>query len=131
MDFRHRVVIASSLEDISKLVEKEIKDFSQTIDDDDLIFNFRLILNELLINAGKHGNKWNQDKMISYTAESSGGCLRITVEDEGEGMSSIPTYDPKSIESSGRGLKIVKELCDNLIVSANKVTIEIYPYDKN
>lgn len=130
MDFRHRVVIASSLEDISKLVEKELRSFSQTVDNDELIFDFRLILNELLINAGKHGNKWNADKMIFYTAEASGECLRITVEDEGEGMSSLPAYDPKSLESRGRGLKIVKELCDNLVVSANKVTIEIYPYDK-
>jgi len=126
MAYRHEVTICSTIPEIQRHIDIELKEFNRYIQDEDLIFDLRLVLSELFINACEHGNKWNENKCINYEIEIDNNQVRLVVVDEGKGVSKIKPYDAKSLDSCGRGLKIVKELTDELELKNNMVTAVIY-----
>ena len=121
MNYRHKVKCSSKVCEIKKHIDNELKEFSKLLDDEELIFEIRLVLNELLINACEHGNKWDAEKCVDYEIIINKDYIKITVQDEGDGLREIEPYNAKSLESSGRGIKIVKELTDDLVLENNKV----------
>lgn len=126
MDYRHKARLCSSVGEVKKHIDLEVQEFSKFIEDEDLLFSCRLILNELLVNAGDHGNKWDREKCIDYELHICDRQISISVEDEGDGLKEICPYDPSSLESSGRGLKIICELADEICLCDNKVTAILY-----
>lgn len=126
MDYRHRVKICSSLADISAEVNREIDKLSTILEDKDLIFDLRLILNELLINAGEHGNSWNKAKCIDYEIIVNDHYIYLSVRDEGDGIKAPKLFDPDLLDKHGRGLKIVKELSDDLSIENTTIRALIY-----
>lgn len=91
------------------------------------LFELKVILNELISNAIKHGIKENKKRFVKVVA-----CLKnndnacIMVEDEGEGydynwvlhnevmnMANM-SDDLCSLAENGRGIIIVKSLCDRM-----------------
>lgn len=101
------------------------------------IYEIRVILNELIINAYKHGNKEDFLKNITVRAGMIGREYALfIIEDEGEGYdyrhiinklgsSQDDMLHYCSIKENGRGLMIVQCLCDkiNFNSSGNKVTV--------
>ena len=101
-----------------------------------IIFELKVILNELILNAIKHGNKEDSAKYVNITA----GLTRdesayILIEDEGEGCNckymvdsnyttgqDVDLYDMKE---TGRGLHIVGCLCERIKFNSrgNKVVV--------
>lgn len=97
------------------------------VSDEDLLFDIRLIVNELVINGCEHGNKSDDTKSIRLSLSVNENKITIQVVDEGEGMKySLFDYNAKSMESSGRGLRIVSELTDELIIDNNRVIAIIH-----
>ncbi len=103
---------------------------------DTTLFDLRVILNELLINAIMHGNRESEDKSVRIGAGiADNNKLYITIEDEGCGydysklcseQAAQPCdTDSESVCECGRGLKIVKCLCDQVRVNSrgNKIII--------
>lgn len=114
---------------IACITAKEIIDFFQNSISslsECNIFELKVILNELIINAVKHGNKCDPFKFVNINA---GICPRnyvyMIVEDQGDG------YDYETLMScsneglnheeclfdlkeSGRGILIVRSLSDNI-----------------
>jgi len=103
---------------------------------DDILFEMRIIINELMINAVKYGCEQEYDKHVEVMAGVYLDELAvITFEDEGAG------FDYKSIlqkelnqlnqccicdlDENGRGMLIVSRLCDRIRFNrkGNKVTI--------
>ena len=83
-------------------------------------FFFRLIIDELLENAFKHGNKGNPEKNIHVLITPEGSHVEIMVEDEGNGFLIEKVPDPlqeDKYKKSGRGLKLLQEVSD---VRSNK-----------
>jgi serine/threonine-protein kinase RsbW len=80
--------------------------------------NLFVALDEAFVNAVKHGNKFNAQKLVRITAELSGKEASFTVEDEGEGfdVNSIPDpLDPENLfKTSGRGVLFIYNIMDEV-----------------
>lgn len=122
MIYQYKGYIFSDLENVLTLVPKILKELQCIIANSDLIFDIRLILNELLINGCAHGNGYCSDKKVMIHVSVDQNYIIVDVCDEGEGIKHDPMdYDPCSMKGSGRGLRIVRKLSDDLIIRGNRV----------
>ena len=80
--------------------------------------NLFIALDEAFVNAVKHGNKFDANKIVRVTAEVSTKEARFTVEDEGEGFDVSAIPDPTNPENlfktSGRGVLIIHNIMDEV-----------------
>jgi serine/threonine-protein kinase RsbW len=80
--------------------------------------NLFIALDEAFVNAVKHGNKFDSQKLIRITAEVSRHEARFTIEDEGEGfdVNAIPDpLDPENLfKTSGRGVLFIYNIMDEV-----------------
>lgn len=80
--------------------------------------NLFVALDEAFVNAVKHGNKFNAQKLVRITAELSNREASFTVEDEGEGfdVNAIPDpLDPENLfKTSGRGVLFIYNIMDEV-----------------
>ncbi len=122
MNFRIDQTIKSDLFNIKLTMEDILKDLCKIIKDESLLFDIRLILNELVVNSALHGNNCDADKIIRLFLEIHDRRIRIEVIDEGCGfIYDKNDYDPLELKCCGRGLVIVDGLSDEFYVDKNKV----------
>ena len=80
--------------------------------------NLFVALDEAFVNAVKHGNKFDPNKLVRITAEVSPKEARFTVEDEGDGFDLAQIPDPTNVENlfktSGRGVLIIHNVMDEV-----------------
>ncbi len=94
---------------------------------EDMIFDVKVILHELILNAVIHGNKRNSSKKVHIKVRLKGQHqMYIIIEDEGDGTawgigrfgrevsSDNEMFDIFNLSESGRGLKIVSSLCNSI-----------------
>ncbi|MBS4535819.1 ATP-binding protein [Clostridium sp. D2Q-14] len=94
----------------------------QSILPNSLLFDVRLILDELICNSVVHGNSENKKKHVKLFIEVCENYLKIEIKDEGEGfVYNREDYDPTSLSTGGRGLRIVDGLTDEFYVKDNRV----------
>ena len=62
MDFEYVKVIKSDLDDIDEAVSFILGKLSSVIRDEELMFNIRIVINEIVINSYEHGNKCAVDR---------------------------------------------------------------------
>ncbi len=84
--------------------------------------NLFVALDEAFVNAVKHGNKNDPQKLLRITAELSAKEACFTVEDEGEGfdIGEIPDpCDPANLfRTSGRGVLLIYNIMDEVEYNA-------------
>jgi serine/threonine-protein kinase RsbW len=80
--------------------------------------NLFVALDEAFVNAVKHGNKFDKNKIVRVSAEVSPKEARFTVEDEGEGFDVNAIPDPTNPENlfktSGRGVLFIYNIMDEV-----------------
>lgn len=80
--------------------------------------NLFVALDEAFVNAVKHGNKFDANKLVRITAEVSKQEAKFTIEDEGEGFDvhNIPDpLDPTNLfKTSGRGVLFIYNIMDEV-----------------
>ena len=80
--------------------------------------NLFIALDEAFVNAVKHGNKNDHQKLVRITAELSAEEARFTIEDEGDGfdINEIPNpLDPANLfKTSGRGVLLIYNIMDEV-----------------
>lgn len=114
--------ICGGLQAIEATVSSILNETKSIIGDEDLLFDLRLVLNELLINAFEHGNKSDLDKFMHLCLVIDDIELKLRIKDEGEGLCLEGyDYDCKKLNNHGRGLLIVEELTDCFQVEDNIV----------
>ena len=64
MDFEYAKIIKSDLNDIDDAVSFVLDKLSSVVRDEELMFNIRIVINEIVINSYEHGNKCNREKGI-------------------------------------------------------------------
>ncbi|HJQ33090.1 MAG TPA: ATP-binding protein [Pyrinomonadaceae bacterium] len=78
--------------------------------------NLFIALDEAFVNAVKHGNKHDHNKLVRITADLSAREARFTIEDEGEGFDVNEIPDPRDPENlfktSGRGVLLIYNIMD-------------------
>ncbi|PKL17073.1 MAG: hypothetical protein CVV49_12995 [Spirochaetae bacterium HGW-Spirochaetae-5] len=73
--------------------------------------SFYLIMEEALINAMHHGNRWNSGKTVNVSLQVDYSALYVIIADEGEGFSQLALTD--GTESQGReGIRIIRRFCN-------------------
>lgn len=80
--------------------------------DEEAVFAIKLALEEALINAIKHGNKLDKNKVVHIQATVTPEQAEITIEDEGPGFNRASVPDPTSDENlerlHGRGILLME-----------------------
>ena len=91
--------------------------------------NLFVALDEAFVNAVKHGNKFDPDKLIRVVADVSTTEARFTIEDEGDGfdVKNIPDpLDPENLfKTSGRGVLFIYNIMDEVTYNdrGNRLTM--------
>ena len=97
---------------------------------EDTFANMMTCLNEALINAIKHGNKFFPDKKVIINAEVDSKRIIWTITDEGDGFDYNHLADPTSPENleleTGRGVFIMKALADQCIFNTAGNELELH-----
>jgi serine/threonine-protein kinase RsbW len=82
----------------------------------DSTFAIRLALEEALINAIRHGNKFDPNKVVRVEASITPQAAEITIEDEGPGFQRScvpdPTTDDNVERLHGRGVMLIESYMD-------------------
>ena len=81
-----RTVIHSDLKDIKKFRDKFIDVLHAKNYEESQIYKLRLILDELVANSYKHGNKKDKTRLIDISIVFDEAYLLIKVSDEGSGL---------------------------------------------
>jgi serine/threonine-protein kinase RsbW len=115
-DQRRLVVQFSSLVDHINRVEEETRQFLEKNGLSGEAFPVCLVMRESLLNAVKHGNRFDSRKTVTYTLTLSGDILTMEVEDQGEGFDwrSIPLAPPSQEAENGRGIFIMRRYFPDL-----------------
>lgn len=131
----YKCKISSKIEDIRYAEEYILNGICELTDnlDNEILFEVKVILNELFSNAIKHGNEFSNEKHVDISAGvRSDKYIFIIVEDEGEGFDykyalgqEITELDHNDPEETGRGILIVKNLCDRVFFNdkGNRITV--------
>ncbi len=125
MFYRYDEDIRGGIETIEATVKDILNHTKLILNDEDLNFDLRLILNELLINAFVHGNRKDINKCMHLCLVIDDRTLRINIEDEGTGLCEPHDYDCKQLKNHGRGLVLVKSLTDRFQMKDNRVKCTI------
>jgi serine/threonine-protein kinase RsbW len=85
---------------------------------EEVCFAIRLAVEEALINAIKHGNRFSPDKRITVLAEVGKDAAAFTIADEGGGFDPGSVPDPTADENiekpSGRGIMLMRAYMDEV-----------------
>lgn len=80
--------------------------------------NLFIALDEAFVNAVKHGNRHDHQKLVRIIADLSTKEARFTIEDEGEGFNVGDIPDPRDPENlfktSGRGVLLIYNIMDEV-----------------
>jgi serine/threonine-protein kinase RsbW len=97
--------------------------------------NLFIALDEAFVNAVKHGNQNDPQKLVRITAELSAREARFTVEDEGSGFNVQEIPDPRDpanlFKASGRGVLLIYNIMDEVEYNerGNRLTMVKRPED--
>lgn len=116
MNFSERIFSRLELiPDCIARLEKKIKHFSLA---EEAIFDIKLCLQEALVNAVKHGNKFDPGLVVECSVEVLDNRLTIQVRDQGEGFDDkavpSPVHPENLTKTSGRGVYLIKKLMDEV-----------------
>jgi len=82
------------------------------------IFGVHLAVEEALVNAIKHGNGYDADKLVEFTFQLSDDCVRVAITDEGAGFAPGDVPDPTDDDNlelpSGRGIMLMRNFMSNI-----------------
>lgn len=108
---------------IGKIGEDIAKELSKyNGDKEELAYHINLVLTEAMVNAIKHANAGDPEKMVHIIINIFNDTLNIKVYDEGQGfdINAIPSPNFGELEDRGRGVFIIKSLMDT--VNYSKIT---------
>ncbi len=118
MENRVRFVIPSDFAAGRDVQKKILDDVCRCGYGPDSTFAIKLALEEALINAIKHGNKFDAGKHVVVEATVSPGQTEIVIEDQGPGFDRACVPDPTAEENiercSGRGILLMEAYMDRV-----------------
>ena len=113
-----RITIASSQSAVRQVQDRILTDVESHGFDTQSHWAVKLALEEALINAAKHGNKWDPSKHVHVEFEVSDERVEVSIEDEGAGFDRRLVPDPtleENIEKcSGRGILLIEAYMDSV-----------------
>jgi len=99
---------------------------------DDVYGNVMIAVTESVSNAISHGNNGEKTKNVSLTMVLEDSSIKFTVTDQGAGFDFNNLPDPTSPENldkpGGRGIFLMKNLCDEVSFSEEGNSVELTFY---
>jgi serine/threonine-protein kinase RsbW len=99
---------------------------------DDIYGNIMIAVTESVNNAIVHGNKSDKTKNVHLVLSLEPGLVKFTIQDEGTGFDYKNLPDPTSPENlekpGGRGIFLMKNLCDTVSFTDNGKKVELCFY---
>ncbi len=113
-----KISIPSLIENIT-IIESFIDNAKERFHiNDDIYGNIMISVTECVSNAIIHGNKQNSKKTVNIELKFLDNQIKFIIQDQGEGYDFQHLEDPTSPEnlekSGGRGVFIMKHLCDEI-----------------
>jgi serine/threonine-protein kinase RsbW len=75
-------------------------------------FAIEMVLEEALVNAVEHGNKFDPDKKVHFVCNLNDNLISVRIEDEGPGFDPDEVPDPTDaehiMEATGRGVLLIR-----------------------
>ncbi len=99
---------------------------------EEVFFGIQLSLEEALINAFKHGNKFSPEKKVLFRCGISNDIVRFEITDEGDGFDpnlvSDPTIGDHLSKPNGRGVHLMRSFMNRVEYNSrgNSVFMEKY-----
>ena len=122
MSFIYEGSVCSDLAEIKAFIQGILNKLGGILEDEDIMFDLKLILNELVINSVIHGNQCNRKKCVNLFLEIKNNTIRIEVRDQGNGINfDFTSYNPQELKCCGRGLVIVNGLSDEVYIDKNRI----------
>ncbi|MDY6065742.1 MAG: ATP-binding protein [Finegoldia sp.] len=120
-------LFSSTYENSKKNVNNLISILGKIIDNDDLLYDVRLVTSELIANGIEHGNCMDSNCTIYLEIELDEHYIYIRVEDEGDCFEGgeFGLYSPDDCECRGRGLFIVGNIADQVNIVGKMVEAKI------
>ncbi len=127
-----RIEVPSIPENI-RIVESFIDNAKDAFEiNDDIYGNIMVAVTESVNNAIIHGNKLDKQKIVVLELEQTDNQLDFIVSDQGNGFDYQHLPDPTSEENlekpGGRGLFLVKHLCDEVKFLNNGSSVKMTFY---
>lgn len=121
--------IVDNLRIVESFIDNSREEFQIS---DDLYGNILIAITEAVNNAIQHGNRYDKEKQVRLTCVSSPTEISFVVEDEGVGFDYNDLPDPTSGENllkpDGRGIFLMKHLCDVLRFENSGKKVEMVFY---
>ncbi len=96
---------------------------------DDLYGNIMVAVTESVNNAIRHGNSSDKSKIVNISLFIEPKLLKFVVEDQGPGFDPDSLPDPTLPENiskpDGRGIFLMRNLCDELVFSEEGRVVEM------
>ena len=112
------IEISSNLKSIKPVINDLLSHLQSLKASEADVFDIRLCLEEVLINAIKHGNKFNENYKVRISSIFNNDSVTISVEDQGNGFDHNKVPDPAKEEhllrTGGRGIFLIKHLMDKV-----------------
>jgi serine/threonine-protein kinase RsbW len=115
---KKKLVLPSKLESIDEAVLTATNFANDIGFGEDAAFPIDLAMREVVANAIKHGNKFDETKNVEITLEENNEGFEITVRDFGEGFAVENVPDPTNpenlLKSNGRGILFMNNFMDKV-----------------
>lgn len=112
MESRLRFIIPSDLAESRAVQSRILEELGRYDYTPDAVFAIKLALEEAIINAIRHGNRFDRSKVVRIEAHINQRRTEIIVEDEGPGFDRASVPDPTADENlhslHGRGLLLME-----------------------
>jgi serine/threonine-protein kinase RsbW len=124
--------LKSSLSQMTPVV-KEIQEYLKDARKD-AVHDIKLAVEEAIINAMKHGNKFNEGLHVIVDFAYDAGKVCIAIQDEGKGYDyqavPDPTIEENILRGHGRGVFLIRKLMDEVRFNNSGNRIEMIKYIK-
>ncbi|WKN33126.1 ATP-binding protein [Porifericola rhodea] len=122
-----------SLSENIRMIESFIDNAKERFNlNDDIYGNIMIAVTESVHNAIRHGNGGDAKKNVQLSLVLLDDAIRFTIKDEGEGFDYDNLPDPTSPENletpGGRGIFLMKHLCDEVNFLNNGQVVELIFY---
>jgi anti-sigma regulatory factor (Ser/Thr protein kinase) len=93
------------------------------IENEDEIFDLEVILCELLSNAAKHGNQWEENKKVKVNMRYLYPIRTVILLVCDQGGGQITLQEPEVMSEGGKGLFLVESLGTKLTIGRGRVWV--------
>ncbi|MDH5597493.1 MAG: ATP-binding protein [Cyclobacteriaceae bacterium] len=122
-----------SLSENIRIIESFIDNAKEKFElDDDIYGNIMIAVTESVNNAIIHGNKGQHSKNVFLKLSLETAAIKFLIEDEGNGFDYHQLPDPTAPENidkpGGRGIFLMKNLCDEVTFREGGRSVELVFY---